>query len=383
MVVAARRTASETLAARHAGVRRALDTLGLDALIVTNASNIRYLTNHAGSSGIAVVTLAAVHLLIDFRYEEAVRQLQESDAACPTLIPRPVPGSYDEALLETVAELGVAAAGFEAAHLTVARHDWLVRSAAAKRLGVAFHPTERLVERLRLVKDAAEVAALREAAHRLTAVADAAFRAVRPGTSERAVAGVIEAALREAGYERPAFDTIVASGPNGALPHYRAGTRTLEAADAVVLDFGGVLDGYCCDLTRTISVGPATPETRRVHGAVLEAQQAAIDAVRPGIAASEVDAAARAVLERHGLGAAFGHGTGHGLGLEVHEEPRVTRPQPGAPPRILEAGMVFTIEPGAYLPGWGGVRIEDDVLVTADGCEVLTSVPRGLLIQRD
>src|SRR5690606_26093328 len=159
--------------------------------------------------------------------------------------------------------------------------------------------------------------------------ADAAFRAVRPGTSERAVAGVIEAALREAGYERPAFDTIVASGPNGALPHYRAGTRTLEAADAVVLDFGGVLDGYCCDLTRTVWVGSPSPQMQRIHHAVLEAQQAAIAAVRPGIGASDVDAAARAVLERHGLAEAFGHGTGHGLGLDVHEEPRVSRPQPG------------------------------------------------------
>lgn len=374
---------SADLARRHGRVRQTLEALGLDALIVTNPVNVRYLTNHAGSAGIAVLTSEAVHLLVDFRYEEAVRLLQASDAACPALIHRPVAASYDEALLECLADIGAAAAGFEAAHLSVARHDWLVRTAAARGLQVSFRSTERAVEDLRIVKEPVEIDLLREAARRLGPVAETAFAAVAPGVTERTVAAAIESALRVAGYDRPAFDIIVASGPNGALPHYRAGNRVLQPEDAVVLDFGGVLDGYCCDLTRTISVGPATPETRRVHGAVLEAQQAAIDAVRPGIAASEVDAAARAVLERHGLGAAFGHGTGHGLGLEVHEEPRVTRPQPGAPPRILEAGMVFTIEPGAYLPGWGGVRIEDDVLVTADGCEVLTSVPRGLLIQRD
>jgi Xaa-Pro aminopeptidase len=210
-------------------------------------------------------------------------------------------------------------------------------------------------------------------------VAEAAFRAVREGVSERRVAGAIEAALRDAGYERPAFDTIVASGPNAALPHHRPGDRLLARGDLVVLDFGGVLDGYCCDLTRTVSVGPAAPEARRVHGAVREAQQAALDALRPGVPAWDVDGAARAVLDRHGLGEAFGHGTGHGLGLDIHEDPRLSRRRPDAAPVPLEPGIVCTIEPGAYLAGWGGVRIEDDVLVTETGCEVLTSVPRDLL----
>jgi Xaa-Pro aminopeptidase len=145
-----------------------------------------------------------------------------------------------------------------------------------------------------------------------------------------------------------------------------------------VLDFGGVMDGYCCDLTRTVVVGPPAPDASRLYEAVREAQAAAIAAVRPGIAASEVDAAARRVLESRGLGAAFGHGTGHGLGIEVHEEPRVGKARTDLPPTLLEPGMVFTIEPGAYLPGFGGVRIEDDVVVTDRGCEVLTSVPRDL-----
>jgi Xaa-Pro aminopeptidase len=221
---------------------------------------------------------------------------------------------------------------------------------------------------------------LREAAQRLTRVAEATFAAVRPGVTERDVAGVLESALREAGYERPAFDTIVASGPNSALPHYRAGGRTLVAGDLLVLDFGGVLDGYCSDLTRTVAVGPPSSEARRIHAAVLAAQQAAIAAVGPGVSTTSIDAAARDLLTQRGLGDAFGHGTGHGLGLDIHEEPRITRQRADVPSLPLEPGMVFTIEPGAYLPGFGGVRIEDDVLVTDDGCEVLTAVPHELLV---
>jgi Xaa-Pro aminopeptidase len=203
--------------------------------------------------------------------------------------------------------------------------------------------------------------------------------AVREGKTERQVAGAIEAAMREAGYERLAFDTIVASGPHSAMPHYRAGTRALAAGDLLVLDFGGVLDGYCCDLTRTVSIGPPSREVRRVYDAVRDAHAAAVAAVRPGIETSAVDAAARELLRDRGLGDAFGHGTGHGLGLDVHEEPRIGKPRADVPPVTLAPGMVFTIEPGAYLPGLGGVRIEDDVLVTDSGCELLTTLPRELL----
>ena len=174
-------------------------------------------------------------------------------------------------------------------------------------------------------------------------------------------------------------DTIVASGPHSALPHYRAGTRVLATGDLVVLDFGGVLDGYCCDLTRTVSIGPPSSEARRLYTAVYDAQQAAIAAIRPGVESTAVDAAARSLLASRGLGDAFGHGTGHGLGLDVHEEPRITRSRPDVPSVPLVPGMVFTVEPGAYLSGFGGVRIEDDVLVTETGCEVLTSVPRELM----
>jgi len=363
-------------------VRAAFDARAIDALLVVHPPNILYLTNHAGSAGILVLTRDAAHLVADFRYAEAAERRQASPHACPSLRAWPVPASYEEALVTLLADLGIANVGFEAEHTTVARHEWLRQTLQARQIPVRLAAVEGVVEAARIVKDAYELQALRTAASSLTPVAAAAIDAVRAGVTERRVAGAIEHAIREAGYDRLAFDTIVASGPNAALPHHRAGDRVIEPGDVVVLDFGGVMDGYCCDLTRTVVVGPPPPDASRLYEAVRDAQAAAIAAVRPGIDASDVDAAARRVLEERGLGAAFGHGTGHGLGLEVHEEPRIGKPRPGIAAAVLEPGMVFTIEPGAYLPGFGGVRIEDDVLVTPAGCEILTAVPREMLIVR-
>ncbi|MEO8678451.1 MAG: M24 family metallopeptidase, partial [Vicinamibacterales bacterium] len=194
--------------------------------------------------------------------------------------------------------------------------------------------------------------------------------------AEREIAAMIETELRRVGFDKPAFDTIVAAGPNSAMPHHRAGDRVLQAGDLVILDFGGMLDGYAVDLSRTITVGRPGSRERRLLEDVAEAQQAAFKAVTVGRPATTVDDAARKILEGKGLGEAFSHGTGHGLGLEIHERPRVGRWRAGQADELLEAGMVFTIEPGAYLPGWGGARIEDDVVVTATGAEWLTDVPR-------
>jgi Xaa-Pro aminopeptidase len=368
------------LGQRHDRIRESLETLSLDALIVTPPSNIRYLSNHAGSAGILVITRDAVHLLVDFRYHEAVRALQASPSACPGLQLWDVPASYEEALIACLADIGVTTVGFEAAHVTVARYEWWRATIAGRGLDITLRSTERVVEQARLIKDAFEVATLREAAARLDTVVPQVLAAVSAGEREREIAAVIEMAMRDAGYERTAFDTIVASGPHSAMPHYRAGIRILTAGDLVVLDFGGVLDGYCCDLTRTVSIGPPSREARRVYDAVRDAHAAAVAAVKPDIDASAVDAAARELLRSRGLGDAFGHGTGHGLGLEVHEEPRVGQPRTDLPPVTLAPNMVFTIEPGAYLPGFGGVRIEDDVLVTEDGCELLTHVQREELL---
>ena len=372
---------SALLQERHARVRSRLGELGLDGLVITHLANVRYLTNHSATAGVLVLTHDAVHLVSDFRYTEAVAQLQGSPHACPGLVVREVPASYDEALIGLLADLQITRVGIEAAHMAVARFEWLRRSIEARRLSIVLSHTERIVEAQRMIKDPWELRALRDSASRLNVVAEAAFSAIHAGAQERAVAGSIEQALREAGYDRAAFETIVASGPHSALPHYRSGDRRFQSGDIVVLDFGGVLDGYCCDLTRTVVVGAPGPDATRVYSAVRDAQTAAIAAVRPGIPASDVDGAARALLQARGLGQAFAHGTGHGLGLEVHEDPRVGKPQPELPATLLQPGMVFTIEPGAYLPGWGGVRLEDDVAVTNDGCEVLTSVTRDLLLR--
>jgi Xaa-Pro aminopeptidase len=372
---------SAFLEERHLRARAQMQDLRLDALVVTHTPNVLYLTNHAATAGLLVLTADAAYLVSDFRYVEAIARLQASAYSCPGLITHKVLASYDEALVELLQKLGAKHVGIEAAHLSVARFEWLRRTADTRKLPIALVSTEHVIERLRIVKDSWELGALRESASRLDEVAEAAFRAVRVGARERDVAGSIEQALRTAGFDRIAFDTIVASGPHAALPHHRAGDRRLEREDLVVLDFGGVLDGYCCDLTRTVAVGAVGPEATRLYEAVRDAQAAAVHAVRPGIPASDVDGAARAVLEARGLGEAFGHGTGHGLGLEVHEDPRVSRQRPDVAATVLQPGMAFTIEPGAYLTGRGGVRIEDDVVVTEHGYEILTTVTRDLLIR--
>jgi len=373
---------SQALDRRHRTIRTALADLGLDALVITSMPNVLYLTNFTGSSAIAVVTADRVVFLTDFRYLTTVQDMQAGAWACPELDLIRIEGSYDAALAGVLAALPVRRVGFEAAHLTVSRYDWFVRTLPHGELsGAELVGTEGIVERARAVKDDYEVATLREAAHRLSAVARDAVREVRAGRTEEEVAHAIDARLLAAGFSKTAFDTIVAGGPNSALPHAHPGKRRFSEGDLVVLDFGGVYDSYCVDLTRTVSVGRAGQRAREVYAAVLEAHDRAIAAVAPGVSRFDIDAAARAALGGHGLAEAFGHGTGHGLGVEVHEDPRITRRHPAVDARdeAVTVGMVFTIEPGAYLPTWGGVRIEDDVLVTANGVDVLTDAPTDLI----
>ena len=275
---------------------------------------------------------AACLLVVDFRYVTAATTLSEQLVGLAVTV-RTFERSYDEALIAVLIELGCERVGIEGAYLPVSRFNALAAGLASRAplpvepaaSAPILIPTERLVERVRVIKDESEVAILREAGRRLAAVAKGVPDLVGPGRTERAIAADIEMALREAGFARPAFETIVASGPNSALPHARPTDRTIQTGEPTVLDFGGVYSGYCVDLTRTVQVGAVSAAVQRLYAAVAEAQQAAIEAVRPGMAASEVDAAARSVLVRHGLGEAFGHGTGHGLGLEVHEEPRIGR----------------------------------------------------------
>jgi Xaa-Pro aminopeptidase len=370
--------APETVRARLTRVRFFVREAGIDALIVTHLPNLRYLTGFSGTAGAVVLFPESCVLVVDFRYVTAASELTATLRGHVRM--ETFEKSYDEAIVDLLRREGPQRIGIEAAYLSVSRFNAIsaglagqaplpLASAEPSPVLVA---TERLVERARIIKDDDEIRALREGARRLAAIARRVMDWARPGRTELEVAADLESAMRDAGFSRPAFDTIVASGPNSALPHARPGSRELRAGDSTVLDFGGVYDGYCVDLTRTVQVGAVSEALDRLYTAVAEAQREAIQATRPGVPASAIDAAARGVLERHGLGEAFGHGTGHGLGLEVHEEPRITRPSARLADPVVEPGMVFTIEPGAYVPGVGGVRIEDDVLVTADGCEVLT-----------
>jgi Xaa-Pro aminopeptidase len=227
-----------------------------------------------------------------------------------------------------------------------------------------------------MIKDANEIALIHDAVRTGAGLFEAALASIHPGTSEVEVAAQMEFAARKAGADGMSFETIIASGARSALPHGRASNATIAPQGFVVCDFGVILHGYCSDRTRTVYVGSATEDARRIYGAVLEAQLAAIDAVRPGASVGSVDQAARKVLRKNGLAKYFTHSTGHGVGLEIHEAPRVAKGQP----ELLHPGMVITVEPGVYLPGKWGVRIEDMVVVTEHGCEVLDPTRKEFIV---
>jgi Xaa-Pro aminopeptidase/Xaa-Pro dipeptidase len=388
-----------TLAVRHAKLRDAVTAADLDGLVVTHLPNIFYLTNVLATAGIAVAMRDRLYLILDFRYASAAADIWNTEFGCPDAEIVPVDRTYDETLVTLIKKLGPHRLGFEGSHLSLNRANQLAAmvgagiqpasvSAAARpdnaRDSVSLVATDNVIERLRVIKDVHEIAMLRRGAELLAPVAIDILGDVKPGLREQDLAAKIDWRIKSGGFERCSFETIVASGPNSALPHAHAGDRVLAEGDLVVLDFGGVYGGYCVDLTRTVAVGQPDVEMARVYHAVLDAHGAAIAAVKPGVRAGDIDAAARTTLARHGLAEAFGHSTGHGLGVEIHETPRIgprreaAGDAPAVPDESIEPGMVFTIEPGAYLPGWGGVRIEDDVLVTSDGVEVLTNVPTSL-----
>jgi len=361
--------------ARHARLRDDLRAASLDALVVTSLPNIAYLTGLFASTAALVVGADRLALIVDGRYiAPAKARAQELGALA--IVRVPTSGSQDECIAAEVCTFANRRVGFEAAHMSFKQHQDLEARLTAADAKIEMAPTEGLVEARRAVKDEWELATLREAGARLSDAAKCIIPKALAGQSEREVAFGIDAELRRVGFHKPAFDTIVAAGPNSAVPHYRTGDRRFAVGDLVILDFGGSLDGYAVDMTRTIVLGGAGPRERRLLEQVIEAQQAAFEAVAAGRAATDIDRAAREVLERYGLGEAFSHGTGHGLGLEVHERPRLAKHRPELPIESLQAGMVFTLEPGAYLDGWGGVRIEDDVAVTSRGAEGLTKVPR-------
>ncbi len=356
-------------AERQAALAALLEAESLEALLVTSRPNIRYLTGFSGSAGVAVVTRGEALVVTDFRYEEQARQ------QCGAVARVEIEGtSVWDRLLRELPTLGtISVIGFEAHALSVKEAE---RFSSGPGAAWRWKPTGELVERLRVRKDTGEIAAIRSAATLATAALRETLAVVRPGQTELEIAGGLERALRRHGSEAHPFATIVASGPRSALPHAHTSSRTVAAGDWLLLDFGAVVDGYCADMTRTVVVGARADESQRaLYGLVQDAQRRAREGVRAGMTGREADALARDPIEARGFGTAFGHSTGHGLGLEVHEAPRLARTA-GDP---LPEGAVVTIEPGVYVAGRGGVRIEDDVHLSADGPVLLTDGCTDLL----
>jgi Xaa-Pro aminopeptidase len=363
-------------AQRRERLARRLHDEGVEALVVSSTINVTYLTGFSGDSSVLVLTAGRVLLVSDPRY---TGQIADECPGLDTYI-RPPTQKLPEAVVHVLRGLSVRTAGLESAAVSVAEYEFLRGLAPA----LDWKPAADRVERLRMVKDPSEVEQIREA----VAIAERAFTVfralLRPDDREKDLADALEGYVRRLGGRGTCFTPIIEVGERAALPHAHLTDRAVATGCMLLVDWG--VTGphlYKSDLTRVLDTrtnstfpdakggGPALAD---VHAAVLAAQQAAIQAVRPGVAAQAVDAAARAALAEAGYAEYFTHGLGHGIGLEVHEAPAV-RPLSET---VLEPGMVFTIEPGVYLPGWGGVRIEDDVLVTAEGCEVLSHVPRDL-----
>jgi Xaa-Pro aminopeptidase len=357
------------VAGRMDRLRERFDDAGVDALLVTNLWNVRYLTGFTGSAAMLLVTDETAVFTSDGRYRtQSGEQLGALGVDAVIEIGATVAEQRER--LARALDPGVRV-GLEAHAVTWSDQ----RSLAAVLTGHDLVATEGVVEAQRLVKEPAEVARI----HAACAIADDALGALLPtlrGRTEREFALDLEVEMRRRGASGNSFDPIVASGPNAAKPHARPSTRVVEPGELVVIDFGCVVDGYCSDMTRTVSVGDPGPEARRVWDVVLASQRAGRDAVHAGVGCAEVDAACRGVIVAAGWGDAFVHSTGHGVGLEIHEAPRVA----ATASDTLESGSVVTVEPGVYLPGVGGARIEDTVVVTADGSEPLTAFPKELVL---
>ncbi len=349
-------------------VRALLGELGIDGLLVSQPENRRYLSGFTGSAGTLLISASHALIATDFRYYEQVSQQS------PHFELVRIKSKLEEVLPQMLETAGVSRLGFEADHATVAALEgW---KAAAP--GVEWVPTGQVVQGLRAIKDEAEVAALRRAIALTDEALAAALADARPGMTELDLSWSIESYMRTHGAHAVAFELIVAGGPNGALPHARPGDAPLRAGEPIVIDIGAEVDGYHGDLTRTVCFGqPNDPERFwAVYNTVLRAQVAAEAGIRPGLSAVAADALARDVIAEAGYADLFGHGLGHGVGLEIHETPLMSRTSSAS----IEAGMLITIEPGIYVPGWGGVRIEDIVLITENGAEVLTCAPKNPII---
>jgi len=356
--------AASEFAARCQVLERRMAAEKLDAFVVGFGPNVRYLTGFTGSNGFVAVFPGRTVFFTDPRYRIQAAQEVECQVRVATgpILPR---------IASLLRQAKSRRIGFEKSRISVESFQTL-KDALPMR--ASLEPVAGWIENQRMIKSAAEIAAIRRSVGLNSAAFQQAARHIRPGMRESELAAELDYRVRRQGAEGPAFETIVAGGPRTALPHARPTAAKLPENGTILVDMGAMLDGYASDMTRMLFLGNPAPRMKRMYAAVLEAQLAAINAVRPGVKAGTVDRAARRVLARHNLERAFVHSTGHGLGLEIHEPPRVGKKEK----TVLEAGMVITIEPGVYLERIGGIRIEDTVVVTASGCEVLTPTSKEL-----
>lgn len=351
---------------RTARLRSFMDAGNIDGMLLANLLNIRYCCGFSGSEGLLLAHGEGMTLFVDGRYTVQAGQ----EAADVHIIEA---ADVIGGLLEFLAGGIVSKLGFEASAIT---HERYLKLSQGLSDGIELVSLSGAVDGMRSRKDAGEIGRLKTAAAIAARALTKTIESIRPGMRERECAALLDWNLVMEGSEKPSFDTIVASGANGALPHARPGSRRMEAGDFIVIDYGAICEGYHSDETCTIALGPVSDEKRRIYETVLSAHDRAIEAVKPGVLCRDIDARARGYIEDAGFGRYFVHGTGHGVGLDVHEAPRLS----ATSDQRLEEGMVVTVEPGIYIPGVCGVRIEDMVLVTADGSERITGMPKDLMI---
>jgi Xaa-Pro aminopeptidase len=346
-------------------LRSSFEKLGIDGMLITSTYNRRYMTNFTGSAGVVLISGENAQFITDFRY------IEQATAQCEGFEIVKHAGSIPEEVAEQAKKLGINKLGFEQDYLTYSAFKTYEKAVQSELV-----PVSGEIEKLRLIKTDAEIKILKVAAD----IADAAFKHmveyIRPGLTEMEVSNELEFFMRKAGATSSSFDTIVASGYRGALPHGVASDKVIEKGDMVTLDYGAYYKGYVSDITRTLAVGEPDEKLKEIYNIVLHAQMRGMDGIKPGMSGKEADALTRDYITEKGYGEYFGHSTGHGIGLEVHEGPSLASKSE----IILEPGMVVTVEPGIYIPGLGGVRIEDDTLITNDHNETLTHSTKDLII---
>lgn len=358
------RPTSPPFAARLRRLRASLRQHRFDGLLITYPNDIRYLTGFSGEASVALVTEKTFIIISDFRFQE---ELQPLKSRAEIVIRK---GGMPEAQTETINRLKPRALAVQSEHLGAQSRVDLAKAVGASRV----RDSVGLLATLRLVKDESEIAAIAKAAKVQQDALLATLKTIKAGQTERQIAARLEYEMKCRGADGLSFESIVAAKANGSKPHYRAGPEKTAKGKTLLIDWGARFDGYCADMTRVFALGSWPTKLKEVYEIVLDAHLAAIDAVRPGMTASQLDGVARALITKAGYGKEFGHGLGHGIGLDIHEGPRLFT----TTKTVLEPGMVITIEPGVYLPGIGGVRIEDDILVTDRGARNLCSLPKDL-----